>query len=50
MKKTMKILGGSLLVALMSISLATKLNVRGAKTLEVRDVLTEDLLNQLLVE
>ena len=42
MKKTMKVLGGSLLVALMSISLATKLNVRGAKTLEVRDVLTEE--------
>ena len=42
MKKTTKILGGSLLVALMSISLAIKLNVRDAKTLEVRDVLTEE--------
>lgn len=43
MKKTMKILGGSLLVALMSISLATKLNVREVKHLEVRDLLTEDM-------
>ena len=43
MKKTMKILGGSLLVALMSISLATKINVREVKHLEVRDLLTEDM-------
>lgn len=42
MRKISKILGGTLLVALMSIGLATKLDAREAQNLEVRDVLTEE--------
>ena len=42
MKKTTKILGGTLLVALMSLGLATKVNARNTN-LEVRDVLTADM-------
>ena len=42
MKKITKILSGTLLVALMSLGLATKVNARNAN-LEVRDVLTQDM-------
>ena len=42
MKKITKILSGTLLVALMSFGLATKLNARNDVRLEARDVLTED--------
>ncbi len=42
MKKTTKILSGTLLVALMSLGLATKVNARNTN-LEVRDVLTQDM-------
>ena len=42
MKRITKILSGSLLVALMSLGLATKVNARDTK-LEVRDVLTQDM-------
>ena len=42
MKKTTKILSGTLLVALMSLGLATKVNARKTN-LEVRDVLTQDM-------
>ena len=43
MRKISKILGGTLLVALMSIGLATRLNARNDARLEVRDVLSEDM-------
>ena len=43
MRKITKILGGTLLVALMSIGLATRLNARNDARLEVRDVLSEDM-------
>lgn len=42
MKKITRILSGTLLVALMSFGLATKLNARNDVRLEARDVLTED--------
>ena len=42
MKKTTKILSGTLLVVLMSLGLATKVNTRNTN-LEVRDVLTADM-------